>query len=277
MAVLFGCSGTGWGWEDALAAHDAGHYEEALRLLAPLGATGNVDAQNKLSHMYWYGEGTPVDYAAALNWSGLRRKPAALRHFTTSACTTRRATACRRATRTLSLRSKRQPSWVTLLARRIVAMMYLGGTGVARHGQVRLLDGVAADRGEPLAQLFLAGARMSEGRRAEADRLLQEAASENLAEAQYTLGQLFLEGEDGWPVDPVQAHMWLSVARASGCLEAAALAKRALAMLTTEQQAEFAALVSMWQEANPIEPGRVHPIKPRACDQGGDQQLTGCN
>jgi TPR repeat protein len=258
-------------WEDALAAHDAGRYEEALKLLAPLGATGNVDAQNKLSHMYWYGEGTPVDYAAALNWSRAAAQAGSASAFYDIGVHYKTGNGLPQSDANAFASFEKAAELGDPRGARSVAVMYMSGTGVAPDiAKFGSWMQIAADRGDPLAQFLLASAMIGQGQRDEADRLLQGAASQNLAEAQFLLGRMFLDGDYGWPLDPAQAYMWLKIAAASGCLEGPALAKRAIAELTAEQQAESATLVTMWQEANPIEPGHVHPIKPRACDSGAE-------
>ena len=54
--------------EDARAAYDKQDYTTALRLLRPLAAQGEADAQFHLGVMYQVGQGVPQDYAQAVKW-----------------------------------------------------------------------------------------------------------------------------------------------------------------------------------------------------------------
>ena len=54
--------------EDARAAYDKQDYTTALRLLRPLAAQGDADAQFHLGVMYQVGQGVPQDYAQAVKW-----------------------------------------------------------------------------------------------------------------------------------------------------------------------------------------------------------------
>ena len=55
-------------FEDGLAAFQRGDYATALRLLQPLAAQGNADAQFKLGVMYDNGRGVAQNYAEAMKW-----------------------------------------------------------------------------------------------------------------------------------------------------------------------------------------------------------------
>ncbi len=54
--------------EDAADAYGRGDYPTALRLLRPLAAQGDADAQVLLGLMYDSGLGTPQDYSEAAKW-----------------------------------------------------------------------------------------------------------------------------------------------------------------------------------------------------------------
>ena len=56
-------------WSDALDALNAEDFATALALMTPLAEAGHMEAQDKLSHIYWYGDGVPVDYELALGWT----------------------------------------------------------------------------------------------------------------------------------------------------------------------------------------------------------------
>jgi len=253
-------------WEDALAAHDAGRYEKALALFEPLAEAGNVDAQNKLSHMYWYGEGTESDYATALGWSQRAAATGSAHamydlgvHYSTGLG--------------VEQSEERAFEWFLKsaetgdpLAARSVAILYILGRGVevdpVQYIRWRM---ISLERGEKYMQLLEAMDQLAAGRRERADQLLQSSAAQNLADAQFLLGELFLEGESNWPQDNAQAHMWMTIAAASGCLEAPAILKRIAEAMSVAQLEQSATLAEMWLAANPVEPGQVHPIKRTAC------------
>lgn len=253
-------------YEDALAAHDAGKYEEALELLKPLGEAGNVDAQNKLSHMYWYGEGTAVDYDEALRWS---RRAAA----TGSASAYYDIGVHYRAGLGVPQSDELAFEWQLKAANlgdswaaKSVAVSYALGRGVSPDPILYLhWLRVAADLGSPDAELLIGIMSLSLGDIAEADRMLQASAASSEPEAALKLGRLFLEGTDGWSKDPTQALMWLTIAGRAGCLEAPALLKRAAAEADPRTLQDLDALVASWEAANPFKPGRFHPPEPLTC------------
>lgn len=253
-------------YEDALSAHDAGQYEAALTLLRPLGEAGNVDAQNKLSHMYWYGEGTAVDYDEALRWS--RRAAAA-----GSASAYYDIGVHYRAGLGVPQSDELAFEWLLKAANlghsraaKSVAVSYALGRGVAQDTVLYLhWLRVAADLGSPDAEMVIGITNLDFGDIAEADRMLQAAAASRQPEAAFKLGQLFLEGAPGWSKDPAQALMWLTIAGRAGCLEAPALLKRAATGADQRILDDLDALVASWEAANPFEPGRFHPPEPMAC------------
>ena len=54
--------------EDAKALFEQKKYPEALKLYTRLATAGNVEAQQQLGQMYWYGEAGAVDEAKAEMW-----------------------------------------------------------------------------------------------------------------------------------------------------------------------------------------------------------------
>ena len=54
--------------EDAKALFDQKKYAEAMKLYTKLANAGNVEAQQSLGQMYWYGEAGEVDEAKATAW-----------------------------------------------------------------------------------------------------------------------------------------------------------------------------------------------------------------
>ena len=68
--ILLGMSGVAMAGdlEDANAFLATKAYDKALPLYSELAQGGNVEAQFRLGEMYWYGDGTAVDIAAATRW-----------------------------------------------------------------------------------------------------------------------------------------------------------------------------------------------------------------
>lgn len=147
-----------------------------------------------------------------------------------------------------------------------MALSYLLARGVGvdltRYAHWRR---IALERGERYMQLLEAQDRLAKGDQKRADQLLQSSAAKNVADAQFQLGELFLEGKEGWPQDDTQGHMWMTIAAASGCLEAPAILKRIAKTMRAAQLEQSASLAALWGEAHPTEPGRRHPIKGTAC------------
>lgn len=260
--------------EDALAAHDAGKYEAALELLLPLGESGNVDAQNKLSHMYWYGKGTPSNYVKALGWSrraAEQGSPAAQYdigvHYSTGLGVDRDL---RRAFEWFSKAADQNFG----RAEFNVALMYLNGHGVTMDtSQWLFWLRRSTEHGEPMAQLMTARLQLMSSTPSsdekETDRLLQSAAAQLDAEAQYVLAGLFLDGASGWPQDTSQAYFWFSLARQLGCIEATAQLERLALQLSSAQITAADELAAQWREMHPAPAGRVHPVKLKSCELTG--------
>ena len=55
-------------FDDAVAAHQRGDYAQALKILRPLAAQGNAEAQNNIGVLYYKGLGVTQDYQEALKW-----------------------------------------------------------------------------------------------------------------------------------------------------------------------------------------------------------------
>ena len=56
-------------WQDADLAFAEGRFAEALALTTPLAEAGLVAAQNRLAHIYRYGDGIAIDHQLSLHWS----------------------------------------------------------------------------------------------------------------------------------------------------------------------------------------------------------------
>lgn len=254
--------------EDALRAHDEGRYVEARALLLPLAEAGNVDAQNRLSHMNWYGEGAPSDYAAAELWS---RKAAAqgsaIAHFDIGAHYYTGTGVEKDVEQAFEWQLKSAELGDPWGARNVSMFYQLGIGTTADPVKSVYWRNRALDMGDPVTEMLTAASYLSLGAfaKAEAERLLQSAATQHNAMAQFVLGEMLLEGGDGWQEDAEQAHLWLSLAAGSGCLEAPALIRQAEASMSADELESAAMLVDAWQEANPVPLGTVHPAEPTAC------------
>lgn len=244
---------------------------EALKLLEPLADAGNTDAQDKLSHMYWYGEGTSPDYAKALSYSQAAAAGGSAAaqydigtHYAAGLGVERDL--------------PRAFEWFKKAADKgfgsaeyNISLMYFRGDGVAKDiGQWRLWLDRSAEHGNPKAQLVTArlqlGLPVFAAGMKETDRLLQSAAAQLNAEAQYVLGGLFLDGASGWPQDSSQAYFWFSVARQLGCIEATAQLERVAIQLSPAQIVAADELAVQWRELHPAPAGRVHPVKLKSCE-----------
>ncbi|MBC8210104.1 MAG: sel1 repeat family protein [Gammaproteobacteria bacterium] len=56
------------GWEEGMAATQAGDYKKAYTELLPLAEQGNISAQTSIGVMYFNGQGVAQDIDAALVW-----------------------------------------------------------------------------------------------------------------------------------------------------------------------------------------------------------------
>jgi hypothetical protein len=105
---------------------------------------------------------------------------------------------------------------------------------------------------------------------AKAARWYRKAAEQGLAEAQYSLGQMYAKGR-GVPKDPVSAYMWLSLSAGAGFDRAHRALVSLEYQLTAEQIDLGEALASEWLASRtpeaaldekgspPPDPGRQGP------------------
>ena len=75
---------------------------------------------------------------------------------------------------------------------------------------------------------------------------LARAAERGDPDAQYTLGQLSLNGE-GFPIDDVQAYVWFSLAGAQGDRDAVVMMEQLEKRLTPEEFARAQRLAREWK------------------------------
>lgn len=131
----------------------------------------------------------------------------------------------------------------------------LSHESAGRFGEARALLEAPAMAGNPSANyhLGLMDARGEGGPRdlARAFQRFRAAAERDHAHAQFLLGNMYLRG-DGVAADPVQAHLWLSLAAANGWWKARELRERLVAeRMTPAQVAEAARL---YRERRPPPP-----------------------
>ena len=149
--------------DDAMAAYDRGDYVQALKILRPLAAKGNIEAQYSIGVMYSEGRGVTQNHQEALKWFRL----AAVKGYAS--------------------------------AQTNIGYMYLNGYGVTRNYQEALKwSRLAADQGDGDAQtnigyMYLYGYGVTRNYQ-EALKWFRLAAVKGYASAQYNIGVMYNSG-----------------------------------------------------------------------------------
>jgi uncharacterized protein len=205
-------------YEDAAIAYSRSDYQTALRILRPLAAQGDANAEFNLAVMYSKGDGVNQDTAKAATWY---EKAAAQGYG---------------------------PAQYNL------ALLYEKGLGVARDflNAARLYR-EAAEQGLAEAQNNLCG-MYRDGRGVsqndtEAAKWCLKSAQQGYIIAQYNLGLMYASG-DGVKRDYITAYMWLDLAiSGSPTPDAEAIHRRDLvaAMMTPMQIAEARRMTFEWK------------------------------
>mgnify|MGYP000530346215 CR=1 FL=1 len=203
----------------ALNSHD---YELAFDILLPLAEQGHSDAQSKIAHMYYWGEGREPDYVQHFEWS-LRSAQAGnpIGQFDVASDYF--------VGRGVARNAKAGVKWITLsadggdeYAQVALGVMHLTGDHVEtdlKRGH-RYLN-LALEQNEPRALVFAAGNYWFGRFGVEVDRdrgleLIQRAAEHNHSGAQLTYG-VHLLGEARSQEDIANAGKWLFLADMAGC------------------------------------------------------------
>lgn len=161
----------------ALAAYQAGHYQEAYRLWAPLAEQGNANAQYNLGLLYRHGRGVEQNDRLALVWFS------------------------------------RAAQQGLLDAQYNTGLMYMEGRGVAVSKRDALeWWQLAAERGHAAAQHNLAvlyAYGLATGvDTAKALALWRRSAAQGYAPARKALYRVYTEGLFGEKPDPALAQQW---------------------------------------------------------------------
>jgi uncharacterized protein len=205
-------------YEDAGKAYSSSDYQTALRVLRPLAAQGDANAQFNLAVMYGKGDGVNQDTAEAATWY----EKAAEQGYA--------------------------PAQYNL------ALLYEKGLGVAPDLlKAARLYRAAAEQGLAEAQNNLCG-MYRDGRGvsqndAEAAKWCLKSAEQGYIIAQYNLGLMYASGE-GVKRDYITAYMWLDLASSgSPTGDAESIHRRDLvaAMMTPTQIAEARKLTFEWK------------------------------
>lgn len=247
-------------WKEALAAYEDGRFEEAIPSLTTLAEAGHIGAMDRLSHIYWYGDGTPVDYKRAAKWSFLsaaRGSPAGAHdlgvHYVTG--------------NGVAYDEVRAVKWMLLALRRgdphakgALYDNYMYGDGLPRDEKLALkylraaaYDGMASAQ-ERLGTMLLYGALHVTKAPEEGIRYLQLAGEQWEIRAQLFLATAYLTGFHGL-VDPDPAHgaRWAFLALEGGdCPAADNLITYATLLIGPEAVAQASAEAEAWADENPL-------------------------
>ena len=247
--------------DDAFAAYQRQDFAEAVRIVEPLAAEGDIEAQLILGALYYTGSGVTQDFARALE-------------FYTRAAEQGDAAAMRN-----------------------VGVMHEAGQGTpADDARAAEWYRKAADLNDADAQLSL-GSLYLEGRGVGKDPAVAEtwyrrAAEQGLAEAQNRLGEvleLFLNqpseallwyrraaddgglpialfnlgrlyaGVEGVQMDLVESYVWLSIAQARGIADATGLLDLIATGMSPQQIDLARTRARVWTMANPVDGPTAQP------------------
>jgi TPR repeat protein len=250
-------------WDDAWAIYQRGDFAEAMARMTALAEAGNVEAMDRLSHMYWFGEGTSIDHATALEWSsrsaalGSRKGMNDLgAHYEQGYGVVRDVEEAIRWYRKAAAMPE-DDGW----SDRNIADLFAAGDGVEKdEAEALRLYRIAVAKGDPGAHFQLANAYLfgELGLTQDADealRLLQIAANKNAAAAQWQLAMMYATGSIVDRPDPVLAVKWYQLSIQRGCQSP--LPEAITANLTRGDITTGFELAAQWLKNHP--PKDVHP------------------
>lgn len=250
---------------NALKLYKSGDYELALELFIPLAEAGNLEAQNKLSHMYYYGEGTRPDYAQHYKWSlrsaqqgssfgafnvgfdyfngmGVEKDIAkALKWIRVSA----------EMDDPYALVSLANASFTGIKG--FVDVDYAAGLSYLRRA-VKTGDGEAALRLGMILQNGQFGVEKSES---QALKLYTQAASKRVLVAQHGLALMYDMGK-GTKRDTLEAAKWALLAVWGGCARTNSLYATLMSELSGAEGKKVLRMAKEWREANPARDPHDH-------------------
>lgn len=244
----------------ALNNHD---YDLAFDLLLPLAEAGNSDAQSKIAHMYYWGEGRAPDYAEHFRWS-LRSAEAGNPTGQFDVATDYYSG------RGVAQDIKAGLKWTTLAAeggddyaQLALGIRYLNGLGVSldlERGKHYLAQ--AAEQNEPRALMLTASAHIfgEFGFAADFDKgigFLKRAAEHHHAGAQLSYGMHLLNKAQS-EAELSEGLKWLTLSAMVGC-EKAISALVPLRANVSDSVAERATeLADQWLVAQPARAPHDH-------------------
>lgn len=172
-------------WAAGDRAFALGKFDKVMELTLPLAEAGDVDAQNRLAHLFRYGEGTVIDYERAAYWS------------------------------------QRAADQGSGYAMTVLWSFYKDGLGVPKDEErAQALLEQAAEHGDELANYNLYASARRNGDTELARAYLDTAIALEGADAQFTLGRLHFSGDMGFEQDYEKARAWMELAAAQRHIEA---------------------------------------------------------
>lgn len=220
VACVAVIGGAAVGWSAYKAKVNRQRLTEAARACRVRAEQGDAQAEYELSHMYYYGQGVPQDYAEALQWG---RKAAdqgfAKAEYDTGYLYYHGQGVSQDYTRAAGWYRKAADQG-NAYAQGELGFMYSNGQGVGQdYAEALLWRRKAADQGDAvaedgLASMYSHGHGVSQDY-TEAARWYRKAADQGYAGAQSGLGFLYYYGY-GVQQDRAEANRWLRKAAAQG-------------------------------------------------------------
>lgn len=211
-------------FEEGRDAYINGNYDKAYKILQPLAASGNSDAQKMLGIMYDYGQGVEKDKQKALQWylKSARQGQPAVQYQVGSKYF--RGDGVQQDYAEAAEWWEQAANGGQVDAQFNLGLMYFRGLSVEQDdARAAELFRKAAEQGHAQAQYSLA-VMYAFGRGVDKDyaRALQwfgKAAEQGVAQAQYNLG-VFYENGYGVPRDTDEAARWYERAASQGLADA---------------------------------------------------------
>ncbi len=236
--------------DEAIALHDAGEYGRAFEIFKPLAEAGVIKAQNRLAHMYYWGEGTAKNPEMHHEWamrSAMLGDPYGQFDVATAYFSGRLFPADPEVGMVWLNKSVEGGDSYALHG---LGMAYIHGDGVARDVERgTALVAQAAANGDPNAQmtygsLLLFGENVTPQSRRDGAKWVRRAAQQRNVAAQYLLSELSLADTRG--PNLVEAAMWLMLSAKGGCVAANPALLSLLLAMSDEQEAAAIDRAAEW-------------------------------
>lgn len=250
--------------ENALQAYQEGRFDAALEVLIPLAEADNIEAQDLLSDMYFYGEGVPADPKKSFDWSS---SSAAL-----GSSEGQNAVAVSYEIGDVVPVDKKRALelWQTAAAsgnakaQFSLSLRYLDGKDVAKD-EAKSMDYLRASAANgrakamvTLAQFHLGGLFGLKADEKLAVAWMGKAAEARYPPAQYLMASYYALGTNGVSKDYTKALMWLRLASPRGCVRAAQYITVIEKMLDTATATRAKELAKEWDKSRPPYDRREH-------------------